>query len=71
MKTYQFTVVSSCPSGDLASLSERLFETGCDDATVSLQKGVVIVEFDREDKSFYHALKSALEAVRAAERTSA
>jgi len=59
MKTFQFTAVSSCRKADLASLSARMFEAGCDDATVSLRKGVVIVEFDREDKNFYHALKSA------------
>ncbi len=66
MKTYEFTVVSSCPDADIASLSEKLFEAGCDDAIVSLQKGVAIIEFDREAKNFYHALKSAMADVRRA-----
>ena len=64
MKAYEFAIVSSCPDADIATLSEKLFEVGCDDATVSLQKGVAIIEFDREAKNFYHALSSALRDVR-------
>jgi hypothetical protein len=64
MKTFEFTVVASCPDGNIADLSERLFDAGCDDATISLQKGAAIIEFDRESKSFYHALNSALEDVK-------
>jgi hypothetical protein len=60
VKNYEFTIVSNCPNADIASLSEKLFDAGCDDATVSLQKGVAIIEFDRESKNFFHALKSAL-----------
>ncbi|WP_147262729.1 hypothetical protein [Roseiarcus fermentans] len=63
MKTFEFTIVASSPGSDIADLSERLFEAGCDDATVSLQKGAAIIEFDRESRSFYHALKSALRDV--------
>jgi hypothetical protein len=66
MNTFEVTIVSSCPNLDIASLSERLFEAGCDDATVSLQKGVAVIEFDREAKNFYHALSSALRDVRSA-----
>jgi hypothetical protein len=66
MKTFEFTVVASCADGDIATLSERLFDAGCDDATVSLQKGVAIIEFDRESKNFYHALSSALSNIKEA-----
>jgi hypothetical protein len=64
MNMYEFTVVSSCPNLDIESLSEKLFEAGCDDATISLQKGVAVIEFDREGKNFYHAVNSALMDVR-------
>jgi transcriptional regulator with XRE-family HTH domain len=66
MNMYEFTVVSSCPDADIALLTERLFEAGCDDATVSLQKGVAVIEFDREAKNFSHALSSAVSNVRSA-----
>jgi len=29
-------------------LEERFFEAGCDDATISFQKGVTVLEFARE-----------------------
>ena len=66
MKAYEFTVVSSCPNADIVSLSERLFDAGCDDATVSLQKGVAVIDFDREAKNFSHATKSAISGVQSA-----
>ena len=65
MKTYEFTIVATSSGNDIIDFSERLFEAGCDDATVSLQKGAAIIEFDRESRSFYHALKSALRDVEA------
>jgi hypothetical protein len=65
MKNFEFTIVASCPDG-IKELSEKLFEAGCDDATIALQKGVAILDFDREAKSFSHALLSALDNVTAA-----
>ena len=65
MKNFEFTIVASCPDG-VKELSEKLFEAGCDDATIALQKGVAILDFDREAKNFSHALLSALDNVTAA-----
>jgi len=65
VKSFEFTIVAGCPDG-IKELSEKLFEAGCDDATISLHKGVAILEFDREAKNFSHALLSALDSVTAA-----
>jgi hypothetical protein len=65
MKTHEFTIVARGLSLD-EKAADRFFEAGCDDATVSIQKGVIILEFDREAKSFFHALRSAIENVEAA-----
>jgi hypothetical protein len=65
MKSFEFAIVATRPDG-VKELSEKLFEAGCDDATIALQKGVAILEFDREAKNFTHALLSALDNVTAA-----
>jgi hypothetical protein len=39
---------------------DRFFEAGCDDATISFQKGRLVLEFEREARNFSHALVSAL-----------
>lgn len=58
MKTFAFTLIASGfdPEGDYES---PLFEAGCDDATISVQKGLLILEFDREAESFGRAVASA------------
>jgi hypothetical protein len=45
---------------------DRLFESGCDDATVSMQRGLVILDFAREAPSFARALSSAIADAQAA-----
>jgi len=64
-KTFEFTIVASGfdPEG---AYEDALFEAGCDDATVSVQKGVLIAEFDREAVSFSKAVASACQNVAAA-----
>ena len=42
---------------------DRLFEAGCDDATFSFQKGVIIAEFHRKAVTFSAAIASAYEAM--------
>ncbi|HWY15596.1 MAG TPA: hypothetical protein VNX86_10715 [Rhizomicrobium sp.] len=66
MKTHKFAIIASGldPNGD--EFENRLYEAGCDDATISFQKGLIILEFSREAKSFAHAIISAFENVHAA-----
>ena len=58
MKTFEFTIIASGFDVE-GPYEDALFEAGCDDATLSVQKGVLILEFDRESVSFSRAVASA------------
>lgn len=66
MKTYEFTIIATGLDPYAADFADRFFEAGCDDATISFQKGAIILDFDREARSFGHALQSAMANVEAA-----
>ena len=66
MKSHEFTIIASGFDPDTDDFVNRLFKHGCDDATVSFQKGVTILSFDREAATFSSAIISALQAVVAA-----
>jgi hypothetical protein len=67
MKKYNFTIIASGFDPDLEDqATDRLFEAGCDDATVSAQKGLIVLEFDREARNFISALFSAIASVQKA-----
>lgn len=66
MKNHEFTVVASGFDPGNDDFINRLFEAGCDDATVSFQNGATILSFDREAVTFSSAIISALEGVTAA-----
>lgn len=59
MKVYEFSIIASGPNPEADDFEDRFFEAGCDDATISFQKELVILEFAREAKNFAHALTSA------------
>ena len=61
MKTFEFTLIASGIDPEASGFEDRFFEAGCDDATLSLQKGVIIMEFSREAVSFSQAVASACE----------
>lgn len=63
MKNFEFTIVASGLPPETEDFETRFFEAGCDDATISFQKGLIILEFDRSAKSFSHAMLSAFEDV--------
>jgi hypothetical protein len=65
MKTFEFSIIASGFDSDY-DYEDALFEAGCDDATLSFQKGVLIAEFDREAVSFSSAVASACLAVKSA-----
>lgn len=64
MKTFEFTIIASGFDPEADDYENALFEAGCDDATLSVQKGVLIVEFDRESVSFSRAVASACQNVK-------
>ena len=63
MKTFSFTIIASGLDPNASDFEDRFFEAGCDDATIVLQKGAIILEFDREAKNLSHALASAMRDV--------
>jgi hypothetical protein len=66
MKNYQFTIIASGLDAEADDFEDRFIDAGCDDATIAFQKGVIIVEFDREAKNFLHAITSAFDNVQKA-----
>jgi hypothetical protein len=65
-KLHEFTIIASGLDPEAEDFEDRFFEAGCDDATLSFQKGVIILEFSREAVSFSKAVASAYEDVRRA-----
>jgi len=62
MRSYEFTLVAKL-NREFDAFAGALFAAGCDDATISLQRGLAILDFERDAKSFGHALKSAMDDV--------
>src|SRR5262245_16595195 len=48
MKTLEFTIVASGLDPDTDGFEDRFFEAGCDDATIVVKRGAIILEFARE-----------------------
>lgn len=59
MKTHEFTIIATGLDASDEDFENRLFEANCEDATISCQKGVIILEFSREAQTFASALISA------------
>jgi len=63
MKVHEFTIIASGVHPETDDIANIFFEAGCDDAALSFQKGVLIIEFDREAPSFSAAVISAFDDV--------
>ncbi|MGI8839707.1 MAG: hypothetical protein ACR2F8_02810 [Caulobacteraceae bacterium] len=59
MKTYDFAIVASGLDPASEDFESRFYDAGCDDATISFQRGVIIVDFAREAASIGEAIASA------------
>jgi|ERR1700728_3179398 len=66
MKTFEFSIVASGLDPEAEDFADRFFNAGCDDATLSFQKGHIIADFAREADSVDDAICSAIECVVAA-----
>ncbi len=67
MKTHEFTIIASSLNTKSDDFEDQFYHAGCSDATISLWKGAVILEFAREAPTFDEALASALADVQRAE----
>jgi len=64
MKMHELCVVASGLDPQAEDFEARFLDAGCDDdATISFQKGRIIVDFTREAASLEAAVASAIEAV--------
>jgi len=63
MKDFEFSIIASGLDPSAEDFEARFYDAGCDDATVSFQKGHIIVDFARESEAIEDAITSALECV--------
>lgn len=63
-REYNFALILSGASDLTTEIENRLFEAGCDDATLSLQCGIIYMEFSRTAPSLKDAILSAIKNVR-------
>lgn len=66
MERYSFTLIVSGFDHEADGFEDALFEAGCDDATVSVQRGLLLLDFQREATGLAKALKSAIADVQKA-----
>jgi hypothetical protein len=66
MKKYEFSIIASGLNPTAEDFEQRFYDAGCDDATISFQKGHTIVDFAREAESISNAIISAVKNVKAA-----
>lgn len=62
-QAFEFSVVASGLDRRAEDFESRFYEAGCDDATVSFQKGHIILDFARHSTSIEEAIASAVECV--------
>jgi hypothetical protein len=60
MKVFEFSIIASGLDPKADDFESRFYEAGCDDATVSFQKGHIILDFAREAESVDAALSTAV-----------
>jgi predicted DNA-binding transcriptional regulator AlpA len=63
MKTFEFSVIASGLDPEAEDFADRFYDAGCDDATISFQKGHIIADFAREADSIVEAIVSAVRNV--------
>ncbi len=60
MPTFEFSIIASGLDPASDDFEARFYEAGCDDATISFQKGHIIADFARLAASFDVAVASAI-----------
>src|SRR5688572_7254709 len=63
MNKFEFSVIASGLDPNADDFESRFYGAGCDDATISFQKGHIIVDFAREAVSIDVAISTAVENV--------
>jgi predicted DNA-binding transcriptional regulator AlpA len=63
MPTHEFSIIAEGLDPTADDFERRFFEAGCDDATISFQRGVIILDFARSSETFEGAISSAIKQV--------
>ncbi len=63
MKMHEFSIIASGLNPEAEDFESRFYDAGCDDATVSFQKGRIIVDFARDAETLEDAISTAIENV--------
>lgn len=66
MTAHEFTIIASGLDPHAEDFERRFYDAGCDDATISFQKGHIILDFARTAETFEDAIASAIRDVSAA-----
>jgi hypothetical protein len=69
MKTFEFIIIASGLDPEAENFFDQFLDAGLDDATVSYQRGLIIVDVAREASSIDEAIASAVENVKEAGAT--
>jgi predicted transcriptional regulator len=69
MKNHSLTIIASGLDTGNLDYADRFFEAGYDDSTISSQKVLFVLEFDREAETFEDALITAIRDVKKAGAT--
>lgn len=64
MQEHEFTVIATGLDPEADGFADAFYEAGCDDALLGFQRGVIVLDFDREAETLEEAIASAIDAVR-------
>lgn len=69
METFEFTIIATGLDPEADDFESRFYDGNCDDASVSFQKGHILLDFARDAETLEHAIASAVADARAAGAT--
>jgi len=59
MTTHEFTIIATGLDPQADDFEDRFYAAGCDDAVISFQKGLILIDFAREAEDAAQAIASA------------
>jgi transcriptional regulator with XRE-family HTH domain len=63
MQIHEFSIIAEGLDPTAEDFESRFYDVGCDDATISFQRGVIILDFARAAETFEGAISSAIKQV--------
>lgn len=66
MSAFEFSIIATGLNPEADDFEDRFFEAGCDDATISFARGVIVLDFGREAETMEAAIASAMADIRTA-----